>query len=183
MKKIRIFRIIISTLMFLAVCAAFSGVCEAAAKVCGVEFFPAFAAGSLVAIFWIILALVRGRVFCSFGCPLGYIQDVTGFLGRKLLRKKCLPQKPYSFLRYSAGVFLLVLFVFGFSSFAGFFEPFSATGRFLNTWLRPLFQFIGNAVRLLNVLLIFQFMLQTGPEIHSDSAQLHFCLYIFFPVG
>ncbi|MBR7139936.1 MAG: 4Fe-4S dicluster domain-containing protein [Lentisphaeria bacterium] len=148
MKKLRIFRIIISTLMFLMICAAFSGICDEAAKVCGVEFFPAFAAGSVMAIFWIILALVRGRAFCSFGCPLGFMQDVTGFLGRKLFRKKCLPQKPYRFLRYSAGVFLLVLFLFGFSSFAGFFEPFSVAGRFLNTWLRPLFQFIGNVTGL-----------------------------------
>ena len=148
MKKIRIFRIIISTLLFLAVCVAFSGVCEAAAKVCGIEFFPAFAASSLVAIFWIILALVRGRVFCSFGCPMGYIQDVTGFLGRKLFRKKCAPEPPRRFLRYGAGSFLLALFVGGFSSFAGFFEPFSATGRFFNTYLRAFFQYLGNVTGL-----------------------------------
>ena len=67
MKKLRIFRIIISTLMFLMICAAFSGICDEAAKVCDVEFFPAFAAGSVFAIFWIIFALVRGRAFCSFG--------------------------------------------------------------------------------------------------------------------
>ena len=150
MKKIRIFRIVISTLIFLLVAVAFSGVCAAAAKAADIEFFPAFIAGSIAAIVWILLALVRGRVFCSFGCPLGFIQDVTGFLGRKIRRKKSCVQSPRRFLRYGAGIFLLVLFAFGFSSFAGFFEPFSATGRFFNTWLRPLFQYIGNVTGLWN---------------------------------
>ena len=144
MKKIRIFRIGISTLMFLAVAAAFSGVCGAAAEVAGVEFLPAFAAGSVIALLWIGAALIRGRVFCSFCCPLGFIQDVAGFLGRLIRRKKSSPQPPRRFLRYSAGIFLLVLLAFGFSSLAGFFEPFSVTGRFFNAVLRPAFQWIGN---------------------------------------
>ena len=150
MKNSRVFRIVISTLMFLAIAAGFSGVCSIAAKAAGLEFFPAFAAGSLAAIFWILAALFRGRVFCSFGCPLGYIQDITGFLGRKIRRQKSVVQPPRRLLRYGAGIFLLALFAFGLCGVAGFLEPFSVTGRFFNAILKPAFQWIGNKSGLWN---------------------------------
>lgn len=150
MKKIKILRIVVSTLCFLVIAAGFSGICHKAALGAKMEFYPAFAAGSLLAIGWIAAALLWGRVFCSFGCPLGYMQDIAGFLRRKLLKKKSAPQAPRRFLRYGAGIFLLVLFAFGLAGIAGFFEPFSITGRFFNTVLRPLFQGLGNISGLWN---------------------------------
>lgn len=150
MKKIRILRIVVSTLLFLMTAGGFSGVFFLAAKGAKMQFFPAFAAGSFIALVWIGAALLWGRVFCSFGCPLGYIQDAAGFIGRKVRRKSSSPQPPRRFLRYSAGVFLLALFGFGFCSLAGFLEPFSATGRFFNSLIRPLFQWIGNKSGLWN---------------------------------
>ena len=148
MKKQALLRIIISTLMFLFIAAAFSGVCMIAARAADIEFFPAFAAGTAAAVFWIILALLRGRIFCSYACPLGYIQDITGFLGRKIRRKKSHIQPPRRFLRYGSGILLLVLFASGLGAAAGFFEPFSVTGRVLNGFCKPLFQWLGNVTGL-----------------------------------
>ena len=150
MKKIRILRITVSTLLFLITAAGFSGVFQLAAKGAKLQFFPAFAAGSFIALLWIGAALLWGRVFCSFGCPLGYIQDAAGFIGRKLRKKSCSAQPPRRLLRYSAGIFLLVLFAFGLGSAAGFLEPFSVTGRFFNTCLRPALQWFGNKTGLWN---------------------------------
>jgi polyferredoxin len=143
-KKIKLARIIVSTCFFLLIAAGFSGVCYAAGQGAKLEFFPAFAAGSVVAVFWFLAALFWGRVFCSWGCPLGYIQDITGFLGRKLRRAQSAPQSSRRLLRYSAGIVLLVIFAFGGGGLFGFFEPFSVTGRFFNSVLRPVFQYVGN---------------------------------------
>ncbi|MBE6385280.1 MAG: 4Fe-4S dicluster domain-containing protein [Lentisphaerae bacterium] len=148
MKKIKLARIVVSTCCFFLICAGFSGICYAAGQGAKLEFFPAFAAGSLVAVFWFLAALIWGRVFCSWGCPLGYIQDIAGFLGRKLRRAKSIPQAPRRLLRYSAGIFLLVIFAFGCGALFGFFEPFSVTGRFFNSVLRPAFQYVGNQTHL-----------------------------------
>lgn len=146
--RARIIRIVVSTLFFLLIAAGFSGVCRKVAPGAKLEFFPAFAAGSFIALLWIGAALIRGRVFCSFGCPLGFIQDIAGFLGRKIRKSPCVPQKPRRFLRYAAGILFLALFAFGLGAAAGFFEPFSVTGRFFNTALRPLFQYMGNVTGL-----------------------------------
>ena len=147
MKKIKIARIVVSTCLFLLICAAFSGVCYWAGQGAKLMFFPAFAAGSLVGILWLVAALFRGRVFCSWGCPLGYIQDITGFLGRKFRRAKSVPQAPRRFLRYSAGILLLMIFACGLGGLFGFVEPFSVTGRFFNSILRPVFQYVGNTTK------------------------------------
>ena len=146
--KGKIARIVVSTLVFLLIAAGFSGVFRKAAPGAKIEFFPAFAAGSFAALIWIGAALLRGRVFCSFGCPLGFIQDIAGFLGRKIRKSPCRVQKPRRLLRYSAGILLLALFAFGLGAVTGFFEPFSVTGRFFNTALRPLFQYAGNVTEL-----------------------------------
>ena len=124
MKKIKIARIVVSTLFFLLICAAFSGVCSWAGQGTKLMFFPAFAAGSVVGILWLLAALFWGRVSCSWGCPLGFIQDITGFFGRKLRRSQSAPQTPRRLLRYSAGILLLMIFVCGLGGLFGFFEPF-----------------------------------------------------------
>lgn len=131
-------------MVFLTLAAGFSGVCLCAAQAAKGEFFPAFIAGSVIFFFWIILALLWGRVFCSFGCPLGFIQDITGFLGRKIRKTQSVKQPPRRFFRYSAGLILLAFLAVGVGWTVGFFEPFSITGRFFNSVLRPLFQWIGN---------------------------------------
>lgn len=144
MNKVKLVRIVVSGIFFLVLAAGFSGVCLPAAQAASGEFFPAFAAGSVFFFFWIILALLWGRVFCSFGCPLGFIQDITGFLGRKIRKSSCTRQAPRRFLRYSAGILILALFAGGACGVVGWLEPFSVTGRFFNSILRPAFQWIGN---------------------------------------
>lgn len=144
MNGVKIARIVVSGLVFITLAVGFSGICLKAADAAKGEFFPAFAAGSVIFFFWIILAFLWGRVFCSFGCPLGFIQDAAGFIGRKIRRKTSVKQPARRFLRYSAGILLLVIFAAGVCGVIGWFEPFSITGRFFNSVLRPAFQWIGN---------------------------------------
>ena len=144
MKKIKFFRIAVSAAAFIAVLLGFSGFLPGLAPLCKGAFFPALSAGALAALFWILLALLWGRVFCSWGCPLGFIQDIAGFLGRLLLKRKNAYRSPRTLLRCIAGTFLLVLFMAGAAGLAGWFEPFSIAGRGSNALFRPLLQWIGN---------------------------------------
>ena len=99
MKKVKFFRIGVSAAAFIAVLLGFSGFLPGIASLCKGAFFPALTAGALAALFWILLALLWGRVFCSCGCPLGFIQDAAGFYGKLLLKRKNAYRPPRTLLR------------------------------------------------------------------------------------
>jgi len=61
----------------------------------------------------IILNILFGRVYCSFICPLGILQDIFSYISKKLRRLKKYRYtyiKPFRWLRYSfLGVFVIGL--------------------------------------------------------------------------
>ena len=48
------------------------------------QFIPSLLAGSFVAL--VLVTLLFGRIYCSVVCPLGILQDVIAFFGRRIAR-------------------------------------------------------------------------------------------------
>lgn len=99
-----------------------------------------FTVAGLGFILIIILNLVFGRVYCSFLCPLGVLQDVISFSAKKirrLKRYKYVYQKPLSWLRYGfLGLFILGL-LSGLTIIVSLLDPYSIFGRISSGILRP----------------------------------------------
>lgn len=113
-----------------------------------IQFLPAVLALNVgVVLFLVILTLICGRVYCSVICPLGVLQDVMAWIGRKFKKRKKLPYSyspAISWLRYGMlGIFIIAL-VAGFSSLAALLAPYSSYGRIANNFFQPLWQWSNN---------------------------------------
>ena len=92
----------------------------------------------------LILTLLFGRVYCSYICPLGIFQDVTGWFSKKVRntgkRKfRFRFAAPKTWLRYSI---LVVVFLSLFSHsiiLLNLLDPFSNFGRFVSDLFRPVY--------------------------------------------
>lgn len=94
------------------------------------------AAGFLLILF---LTLIWGRVYCSWICPLGVLQDFMGRL-RKLRRKKLRKYRPLpslSTLRYAVLALVTILLLTGLLQPLVYTDPYSLFGRIVHNLLMP----------------------------------------------
>ncbi len=105
-----------------------------------------FGISTAVTLLLIILSAVFGRFYCSSLCPLGTMQDIASRLGhRKRHVKRSFSWKPGRWLfRLSVLILVVAAFILGASSFAGFLDPYSLSGRFLQYTVLPLVDFAGH---------------------------------------
>ena len=115
-----------------------------------IQFLPALLALNVgVVLLLIVLTLLFGRIYCSVICPMGVMQDVIAWIGKKARPKK--EQKvPYTYspaksvLRYSVlGVFVLAI-ICGVGSFVALLAPYSSYGRIASNLLQPLYRWGNN---------------------------------------
>ena len=92
----------------------------------------------------LILTLLFGRVYCSYICPLGIFQDVTGWFsriihnaGKKKFRFRFAP--PKNRLRYSILVIVCLSLFTGTAFLLNVLEPYSNFGRFASDLFRPVY--------------------------------------------
>lgn len=99
----------------------------------------------LVIAFLVVLTLVCGRIYCSVICPLGIMQDIFGWLGKKAKKNRYTYSKAVSWLRY--GVLLLAVgcWLLGIAAVVQLLAPYSAFGRIATNLLQPVWQ-AGNNV-------------------------------------
>ena len=118
------------------------------------QFFPSFLkfthALSWISagfIFIIILSFLFGRIYCSFLCPLGILQDFISFISGKLkIIKRFKYSKPLNILRYSILTAAFLLMVFDITILFTMLEPYSNYGRIMNGLFRPLVIAVNNMV-------------------------------------
>ena len=119
------------------------------------QFVPGFlnllacAAGSLVFVAGILVALAIGRVYCSTICPLGILQDVITRVGHWFPRKKkFLPfTKPETALRQIFLWSTVAAIVAGWGGFAlALLDPYSNFGRIVSMVARPLLAAANNSI-------------------------------------
>ena len=105
-----------------------------------IQFLPAVLALNLgVVIALILLTLLMGRIYCSVICPLGVLQDIFGWIGKKHRKNRYSYSKPMNVLRYVMLGFLVVTLVGGLGSVAALIAPYSAFGRIASNLLAPIY--------------------------------------------
>lgn len=113
-----------------------------------IQFLPAVLALNVgVILFFILLTLVCGRIYCSVICPLGVFQDAIAWLGRRTKKRRKLPYSyspALSWLRYGVlGLFIIAL-VMGIGALVALLAPYSSYGRIANNLFQPLWQWGNN---------------------------------------
>lgn len=97
--------------------------------------------GSLI-LFWVLVTLLFGRVYCSMVCPMGIVQDISARLPRTTRRLKFRHgykyHKPNNKFRYIWLAIIVASVIAGMSMLLALFDPYGAFGRFMTYLLRPL---------------------------------------------
>jgi len=89
----------------------------------------------------LVLTLLFGRVYCSFLCPLGMLQDVAGTISRRFRGKKgrlkfALPQNRW---RYAILGLVVVSVFFAGTLLLNLTDPYSNFGRIASDLIRPVY--------------------------------------------
>ncbi len=105
-------------------------------KLLHTQFVPSlmsvFAGTSLFFILLMVMTLLFGRVYCSFLCPLGILQDVisrVSSLFKSPKQRRTHYKKPHNILRYSILVIVAICLIIGVSYPLAFLDPYSVYGR------------------------------------------------------
>lgn len=144
---LRTTRIVLATLFFAAVTLLFLGVGWQFnlwfAWVAKVQFLPALMALDFVVLaILIVLTLIFGRLYCSVICPLGVMQDIFSWFGKRQKRNRYSYSSEKRLLRYSVLVLFVVCLVIGFAPVTTLLAPYSAYGRIVNSLFRPLYDLL-----------------------------------------
>ena len=85
----------------------------------------------------VVLTLVFGRIYCSVVCPLGIMQDIFGWLGKKQKKNRYTYSKEVKWLRYPVLVLFIIALVAGIGTLFQLLAPYSAFGRIATNLLQP----------------------------------------------
>jgi len=99
----------------------------------------------VVIVLLVVLTLVFGRIYCSVICPLGIVQDIFGWLGKKSKKNRYSYSPEVRWLRYGMFGVMIVAFLAGIGSLVQLLAPYSAFGRIMTFIFQPLWK-LGNNV-------------------------------------
>lgn len=112
-----------------------------------IQFLPAVLALNVgVILLLVALTLVFGRVYCSVICPLGVMQDVFGWMGKKRKKNRYSYSPAKSWLRYGVLAVFIVALLAGVGSLVALLAPYSAYGRIAQNLFAPLYGWGNNAL-------------------------------------
>ena len=110
-----------------------------------IQFLPALLALNVaVVLLLVLLTIVFGRVYCSVICPLGVMQDIVAWIGKKRKKNRYAYSPARSWLRYGVLAVFVVALVAGLGSLAALLAPYSAYGRIASNLLAPLYAWGNN---------------------------------------
>ncbi len=93
----------------------------------------------------VLLTLVFGRIYCSVICPLGIMQDIIGWWGKKVKKNRYGYSKEKKWLRYPLLVVFGIAYALGLAVLVQLLAPYAAFGRIATNLLQPIYQ-AGNNV-------------------------------------
>ena len=101
---------------------------------------------SLLFVAVIILTLLFGRVYCSTICPLGTLQDVISYIGRKTSKKRKIFRfkKEWYWLRYGILSAVIISYLLGFVLLINLLDPYTNFGKIFSVTGRPVYAFLNN---------------------------------------
>ena len=112
-----------------------------------IQFLPALLAvevGIVAAL--VVLTLLFGRVYCSVLCPLGIMQDLFAWGGKRAKKNRYAYSPARSWLRWGLLVLFVVLLAAHVGSLSALLAPYSAYGRIAQNLLAPLWGWGNNAL-------------------------------------
>ena len=147
---LRKIRITLATLMLIGITWLFVDFTGTAHRLVGglakLQFLEAVLALNFIVIaFLLVLTLACGRIYCSIICPLGIMQDIFGWLGKKAKKNRYTYSKAISWLRYGVLAIFIVALIAGVGTIVQLLAPYSAFGRIATNLLQPVYQ-AGNNV-------------------------------------
>ena len=110
-----------------------------------IQFLPALMALNIGVIAGLVLlTLVFGRVYCSMICPLGVMQDIFGYFGKKAKKNRYSYSRPLNWLRYAMLAVLAIAIAAGVGAVVSLLGPYSAYGRMAQALLQPVWMWCNN---------------------------------------
>ncbi len=110
-----------------------------------IQFLPAMLALNIsVIISLVLLTLLFGRIYCSVICPLGIMQDVFGWFGKKAKKNRYTYSRPKNVVRYIMLGLMIIALIAGVGAFVALLAPYSAYGRIAQSLFSPVWQWINN---------------------------------------
>ena len=99
----------------------------------------------IVIAFLLVLTLLCGRIYCSVICPLGIMQDIFGWLGKRAKKNRYTYSRAKNWLRTFFFIAMFLAILLGMSTVVQLLAPYSAFGRIATNLLQPVYQ-AGNNV-------------------------------------
>lgn len=93
-----------------------------------------------------LLTFIFGRIYCSVICPLGVMQDIFGWLGKKAKKNRYTYSKEVKWLRYGMLVVFLAGLLAGIGTLTQLLAPYSAFGRIATMLLQPVYMACNNVL-------------------------------------
>jgi len=120
----------------------FAGILPLQVSILGqIQFIPAWLSHNVFAmVFLLVCALLFGRVYCSFICPMGIFQNIV------CKKKDYKYRKNNPILRWSILAIFLLLFNLGFTIAVGLLDPYSAYGRIATHIFKPIYLAMNNVL-------------------------------------
>ena len=105
-----------------------------------IQFLPALLALNVgVVVFLVLLTLAFGRVYCSIICPLGVMQDIIAWVGKKQKKNRYGYSPAKSWLRYSVLAVFIIAMIAGIGSLVALLAPYSSYGRIAGNLFAPIY--------------------------------------------
>ncbi len=112
-----------------------------------VQFLPALLAVETgIVVVFVLLTLLFGRLYCSVLCPLGVLQDIFAWCGKRQKKNRYTCSAARSWLRYGMLALFFVLLVAHAGTVAALLAPYSAYGRIAQNLLAPFWGWGNNAL-------------------------------------
>lgn len=91
---------------------------------------------------WLMATLLGGRLYCSFICPLGIMQEIFSYLGAKFRRQPKFifrsPRNKVNNARYICVSIYAIALVGGLSYIVSFLDPYAIFGRLAANFFNPI---------------------------------------------
>ena len=148
---LRKIRITLATVMMIGITWLFLDFTGTAHRLVGglakLQFLEAVLALNFIVIaFLLVLTVACGRIYCSIICPLGIMQDIFGWVGKKAKKNRYTYSKAISWLRYGVLAIFIVALVAGVGTIVQLLVPYSAFGRIATNLLQPVYQAVNNVL-------------------------------------
>ena len=139
---LRSVRIILATIFFVGITLLFLGLTgnfhPYLSWMAKVQFLPALLALNLIIVGVLILVtIIFGRIYCSVICPLGILQDIFGWIGRRFKKNRYTYSKPKNWLRFTILALFVIAILLGINTFVALLAPYSAYGRIAQNIFSP----------------------------------------------